>query len=69
MHILNTRPIKIGYPSGEVKITLWAGTEDEECFSVRGLHTNSPYCIAYGTKYYLTKEEIQIAKQLSLLLD
>ena len=52
------RPIKLGVPSNKVKMTLWASTEDERDFIVKGLKSNSPYVTAYGVKYYLTKEEV-----------
>ncbi|MBQ2856694.1 MAG: hypothetical protein IJE78_06160 [Bacteroidaceae bacterium] len=66
--MLDARPIRIGYPSGKLKMTLWAGTEDEESFPIVGLNTSSPYCVAYGTKYYLTEDEIKIAKDFKSLL-
>ena len=53
------RTIKISIPSGDAKMTLWEGTEDEESFAIKSLKRNIPYVIAYGVKYELTKEEIK----------
>lgn len=58
------RILSVSYPSGVVKITLWAGTEDEESFVVKSLKRGKPYVLAYGVKYYLTDQEISIVKPL-----
>lgn len=55
------RPISIGLPSGEVKLTLWDGTEDEQSFKVMFPKNGRPYVKAYGRKYELTDKEIQVA--------
>ena len=56
------RPISIGFPSGQVKMTLWEGTEEEEAFPVRCLKRGTPYVKAYGVKYELTEEEIRFIR-------
>ena len=50
---------------GRVKLTLWAGTEDEETFAVKSLKRGNPYVLAYGVKHYLTEQETRVARQLS----
>lgn len=52
------RSIRIGVPSGKAKMTLWEGTEDEQSFEIKSLKRGTPYVMAYGVKYELTKEEI-----------
>ena len=64
-----SRSISVGFPTGKVKLTLWAGTEDEEAFEVKGLKCGTPYVLAYGTKHYLTDQEVRIARQLSGLFN
>ena len=61
------RPLSIGIPTGKVRMTLWAGTEDEESFEVRRLASEAPYVRAYGTKHPLTPEEIKGARELQAL--
>lgn len=56
------RPISIGFPSGQIKMTLWAGTEDEASFPVKSFKRGTPYVIAYGVRYELTKEEINFIR-------
>ena len=58
------RSIRIGIPSSKVKMVMFEGTEDEEAFEVKSLQRGTPYIVAYGTKYYLSNEEIQMAKKL-----
>lgn len=58
------RSIRIGIPSGKIKMVMFEGTEDEETFEVKSLKRGTPYIVAYGTKYYLSKEEIQMVKKL-----
>ena len=58
------RSIRIGIPSGKIKMVMFEGTEDEEAFEVKSLQRGTPYIVAYGVKYYLSKEEIQMAKKL-----
>ena len=53
------RSIRIGVPSGRVKMVLWEGTEDENSFEIKSLQRGIPYVIAYGVKYELTEEEIK----------
>ena len=53
------------YSNGSVKLTLWAGTDDEEMFAVKCLKRGNPYVLAYGVKHYLTEQETRIARQLS----
>ena len=53
------RTIKISIPSGEAKMTLWEGTDDEESFVIKSSKRNIPYVIAYGVKYELTEDEIK----------
>ena len=45
-------------------MTLWAGTEDEESFPIKGLWRGTPHVVAYGVRYELTEEEVTIARQL-----
>lgn len=59
-----SRPISLVLPIGILKMTLWAGTEDEESFTIKGLRRGTPHVVAYGVKYYLTEKEIRIAQQL-----
>ena len=49
-------------------MTLFEGTEDEETFEIKSLRRGVHYVTAYGTKYYLTNEEIQAAKKLLQLI-
>lgn len=58
------RSIRIGIPSGKAKMTLWEDTEDEESFEIKSLKRDTPYVIAYGIKYELTKEEIKYLRQI-----
>lgn len=58
------RPISIGVPSGQVKLTLWAGTEDETAFPVVMLKRGKPYVKAYGKRYELTEEEINYIRAI-----
>ena len=58
------RTIKIGVPSGKAKMTLWENTEDEETFEIKSLSRGTPYVVAYGVKYELTKEEIGYLKNM-----
>ena len=53
------RTIRVGVPSGKAKMILWEGTDDEELFEIKSLKRGTPYVIAYGVKYELTKEEIE----------
>ena len=62
------RSIRMGVPSGKLKMTLFEGTEDEETFEIKSLRRGVHYVTAYGTKYYLTNEEIQAAKKLLQLI-
>ena len=62
------RNIRIGVPSGKLKMTLFEGTEDEETFEIKSLKRGVPYVTAYGTKYYLSNEEIQVVKKLLQLI-
>ena len=62
------RSISVGVPSGVVKMTLWAGTEDEERFPVKSLKRGKPYVMAYGVKYELTEEEARFARNLAGLV-
>lgn len=62
------RSIKMGVPSGKIKIVMFEGTEDEEAFEVRSLKRGKPYVVAYGNKYYLSYEEIQAIKKLLQLI-
>lgn len=57
------RSIRMGIPSGKLKMVLFEGTEDEEAFEIKSLK-RTPYVNAYGTKYYLSDEEIQAVKKL-----
>lgn len=58
------RPISISFPSGQVKMTLWAGTTDEESFPVRCVNRGKPYVMAYGIKYELTEEETNFMRNV-----
>lgn len=58
------RPVAIGFPSGRLKMTLWAGTEDEQSFQIFGMKTGKPFVKAYGIKYELTEEEKQMAEKM-----
>lgn len=62
------RSIRMGVPSGKLKMTLFEGTEDEETFEIKSLKRGVPYVTAYGTKYYLSNEEIQVVKKLLQLI-
>lgn len=64
-----SRSISVGFPTGKVKLTLWAGTVDEETFEVKSLKRGNPYVLAYGVKHYLTEQEIRIARQLAGLFN
>lgn len=59
------RHISVGFPSGQVKMTLWEDTEDEESFAVRGIKSGKPYVMAYGIKYELTKEEAKFINSVT----
>ncbi len=61
------RNIKMGMPSGTLKLVLWEGTEDEEAFKIRSLN-NRPYVLAYGVRYNLTSEEIKYLNVLKTIL-
>lgn len=63
---MKQRKIRIGVPSGKVKMALWEGTEDEEFFVVKAIK-NKPYVEAYGNKYFLTEEETKTMQQLMKL--
>lgn len=63
------RSIRVGFPSGTVKMVLWEGTEDEKAFPVKSLKRGKPYVMAYGIKYELTEEEANMAKSLLETLD
>lgn len=56
------RPISIGFPSGQVKMTLWEGTEEEESFPVRFVKRGKPYVKSCGVKYELTEEEVNFIR-------
>lgn len=58
------RDIRIGFPSCELKMTLFKDTEDEQAFKIKSLKRGKPYVFAYGVKYYLTQEEIKEANKL-----
>lgn len=53
------RSIRVGVPSGNAKMVLWEGTDEEESFEIKSLKRGTPYVIAYGVKYELTEEEIK----------
>jgi len=53
------RPISVGYPSMTAKLTLWAGTENEEKFTIKGIN-KKPYVKAYGIRYELTPQEVRM---------
>lgn len=60
---MKDRYITVGFPSGKVKLTLWAGTEDEESFPVKGLRNCcKPFVMAYGIRYELTEDEVRFAR-------
>lgn len=61
---MKNRPISVGFPSGIVKLTLWADTDEEESFPVKSLKRGTPYVMAYGIKYELTEEEARFARQV-----
>jgi len=61
------RTIKMGMPSGTLKLVLWEGTEDEKAFKIRSLN-NKPYVLAYGVRYNLTSEEIKYLNILKTIL-
>ena len=63
------RSIRIGVPSGKVKMIMWEGTEDEEIFEVKSLKRGTPYINAYGIKYELTQEEINYIKKLQNIIN
>lgn len=65
---MSIRPISMSVPLGKLKLTLWAGTEDEQSFLIREADSERPYVNAYGIKYYLTKEEIKALHQLQKLI-
>ena len=56
------RIISVGLLDNKAYLILWYDTEDEESFPVRCLKRGRPYVLAYGTKYYLTNEEIRDIK-------
>ena len=62
------RSIKIGMPTGKAKMTLWEGTEDEESFEIKSLKRGTPYVVAYGIKYELTKEEVKYLKNIQKII-
>lgn len=62
------RPISIGYPSGKLKMVMWAGTEDAESFPIISPNSAKPYVRAYGVKHYLTEEETQQVHTLLKLI-
>lgn len=62
------RSIRIGVPSGKVKMIMWEGTEDEEVFEVKSLKRGTPYIKAYGVKYELTEEEISYIKKMQNII-
>lgn len=62
------RSIRIGVPSGKVKMIMWEGTEDEEEFEVKSLKRGTPYIKAYGVKYELTEEEISYIKKMKNII-
>lgn len=57
------RSIRIGVPSGKIKIVLFEGTEDEQICEVKSLK-RKPYALVSGVKYYLTQEEKEMASRL-----
>ena len=61
---METRDIKIGYPSGAVRMKF----ADGNYHVVFGLKSDKPYIKAWGRKYYLTADEIQNAKMLLSLI-
>ena len=54
---MKSRQIKLSFPTGKLKMTLWGGTEDERDFTIKSSKSR-PYVVAYGKKYYLTNKEI-----------
>lgn len=52
------RSIRIGVPSGNLKLVLFEGTEDEIVKPIKAIKTK-PYVENCGVKYFLTKEEIK----------
>lgn len=58
------RNIRIGFPSGVCKLVLWEGSPEQEAFVIKAPKTK-PYVEAYGTKYFLTKEEKAMLDKLS----
>lgn len=58
------RSIRIGFPSGTIKMVLWEGTEDEKAFPIKSLKRGKPYVMAYGIKYELTDDEVNTAKAM-----
>lgn len=63
------RSIRVGIPSGKIKMVMFEGTEDEESYVVKSLKRGTPYIVACGTKYYLSKEETDAAKKLLKLIE
>ena len=58
------RSIRVGFPSGILKMVLWEGTEDEKAFPIKSLKRGTPYVMAYGIKYELTEDEAKMAKSM-----
>lgn len=58
------RSIGISIPNGKVRMTLWEGTEYEESFEIKSLKRGTPYVMAYGKKYELTKKEIECLRNM-----
>ena len=62
---MQDRYITVGFPSGKVKLTRWAGTEEEESFPGKGLRLHcKPFVMAYGRRYELTEAEVRYARQM-----
>lgn len=62
--MVKDRPISIEMYSRKLKLTLWAGTEDEEKFPIKSVKKGNPYVMAYGIRYELTDSEIRTMKML-----
>ncbi len=63
------RSISAEFPNGKIKMRMFEGTEDEEAFEIKSLKRGIPYIVAYGIKYYLSKEETKVVKQLLQLIN
>lgn len=59
----------MGYPSGKLKLALWQDTDYEEIFDIHFPKNKTPYVKAYGIKYELTQEEIEMCKKLEGITD